>query len=200
MGTDINAYAEYTRNHEEPWFRGDPNRPALFFAEFSLSRDYALFDALGDGRNSQLASEDVGQRALFPPRGIPADLSLVVARQYYDLVIDSARPNAHFWPAHGCVTVVEAEERVHRGHAHFGNVVQDTHYSRSPPRTWKVVSKELWHTPSWLLLSEIHQAMRSHNISLTAVDWGFRVAVTCLSKIEDELGEGRVRLVFWFDD
>jgi hypothetical protein len=200
MGTSIHSFAEYADEGGKPTFSGSPDEPAWFFGQFSLSRDYALFDALGDGRNSQMAPEDVGQRALFASRSIPADISLETAWHYYDLVVESETPHPSFWPTGGSVSVSQAEERVRRGKAHYGKIVQKTHYGATAPRVWRVVSKEYWHTPSWLQLAEIRESLKHHCLVLGELPWDFRVALECLAKIEEGIAPSQVRLVFWFDN
>jgi hypothetical protein len=199
MGTDIHACVEFADESGRRSFSGRFEEPAWLFGKFSLLRDYALFDALGDGRNVQMAPQDVGERALYPPRGIPTDLSLAAAWEYYDLVIEDQTPHAGFWPKHGNVSASEAEERVRRG-AHLGKIAQTIHYGTTRPRTWAVVSKEYWHTPSWLSLLEVHQSLEHHRLPLTNLCWDFRALLRCLSEIEEQIGRGQVRLVFWFDN
>ncbi|SRR5260370_36858306 len=199
MGTDIHTFVEYADDNGRRSFSGRPEEPAWLFGKFSLLRDYALFDALGDGRNSQMAPEDVGERSLYPPRGIPPDLSLEAAWEYYDLVIEAQPPNAGFWPKHGCVSASQAQERVRQG-THFGSVAQTIHYGTTPARTWQAVSKEYWHTPSWLNLSEVHESLEHHALPLTARCWDFQAMLKCLSEIDEKIGSGQVRLVFWFDN
>jgi hypothetical protein len=199
MGTDIHAFVEYTNQSGERRFSGSPNDRALLLGHFSLSRDYALFDALGDGRNSQMAPEMVRQRALFPPRGVPGDMSLEAAREYYDLVVESQAPHVGFWPKHACVSADQAEERVRRGRAHMGIVAQTIGYRLTEPRIWHVVSKESWHTPSWLSLLETLQSLEYHRLSLAELPWDYRVLMKCLSEVEEQIGRGQVRLAFWFD-
>jgi hypothetical protein len=199
MGTDIHAFVEYADDRGRRTFTGRPEEPAWLFGKFSLSRDYALFDALGDGRNSQMLPEDVGERSLYPPRGIPADLSHEAAWEYYDLVVEDQTPHAMFWPKHGTVSAAQADERVRR-RGHLGSVVQTVHYGMTRPRTWQAVSKEYWHMPSWLSLREIHQSLDHHRLPLTELCWDFRALLKCLAAMEEQIGCGQVRLVFWFDN
>jgi hypothetical protein len=199
MGTDIHTFVEYAEEKGRRLFSGCPEEPAWFFGRFSLLRDYALFDALGDGRNSQMPPEDVCARALYPPRGIPPDISIPVAWEYYDLVVDAHPPHTGFWPKHGCVSASQTQERVGRG-AHVGSVTQRMQFGPTPPRTWQVVSKEYWHTPSWLSLLEVHQSLEHHRLPLTDLRWDFRAVLKCLSEIEEQIGRGQVRMVFWFDN
>jgi hypothetical protein len=199
MGTDIHTFVEYADDSGRRSFSGRPEEPAWLFGKFSLLRDYALFDALGDGRNSQMAPADIGKRALYPPRGIAPDLSLEAAREYYDLVVEAQTPHAGFWPKHGCVSVSQAHDRVQKG-AHFGSVVQTIHYGTTPPQTWHGVSKEFWHTPSWLTVEEVHQSLEHHRLSMTTLRWDFLAMLKSLSAIEEQIGRGQVRVVFWFDN
>jgi hypothetical protein len=146
MGTDIHAFVEYTDTDDGWPFSGTPEWPAYLLGSFNLQRDYELFDALGDGRNSLMLPEDVGKRALFPPRGVPPDLSLPVAQEYYDLVVGCELPSRGFWPRHGFVSLEEARPRLKVGVTLHGmpigrgTVVEGT-------RFWRVVAKAWGHTP-----------------------------------------------------
>jgi len=199
MGTDIHAFVEYSDDRGRRAFTGRPEEPAWLFGKFSLLRDYALFDALGDGRNSQMPPEDVGERSLYPPRGIPLDLSQETAWDYYDLVIEDQSPDAGFWPVHQHISANQAEERLRQG-AHEGSVAQTMHYGTTRPRMWRAVSRAYWHTPSWLTLQEIHLSLEHHRLPLMACRWDFRALLQCVTAIEEQVGRGQVRLVFWFDN
>jgi hypothetical protein len=199
MGTDIHTFVEYADDRGRRSFPARPEEPANFFGRFTLVRDYALFDALGDGRNSQMAPEDVGPRSLYPPRGIPADLSVQTASEYYDLVVEDQAPHAAFWPGHRCVNHDEAEERIRQG-AHGGQIVQSMHFGTTRPRTWRAVSRSCWHTPSWLLLHEIEESLNHHRLSPGELRWDFRALLKCLTSMEEQIGHGQTRLVFWFDN
>jgi len=200
MGTNIHAFVEYADDSRKRCFSRRAEEPAWCVARFSLSRDYALFDALGDGRNNQMEPKDVGQRALIPPRGIPVDLSLEAAWEYYDVIVESQQPHPGFWPNHGFVRSCEADERVQKCRSHLGNVVQNIQYGMNAPTTWHVVSKDYWHTPSWLLLPEIQQSMEHHHLSLEQRGWDFRAMMKCLTEMGALIGSEQVRLVFWFDN
>src|SRR5215467_1354959 len=115
MGTDIHAFVECADPDDGRAFSGTPEWPAYLLGSFNLLRDYELFDALADGRNSLMRPEDVGKRALFPPRGVPPDISLEAAREYYDLVVGRDLPDPRFWPRHGCVSLEDARPRLKEG-------------------------------------------------------------------------------------
>lgn len=199
MGTDIHSFVEYADDSGRGVFSGRPEEPAWLFGKFTLLRDYSLFDALGDGRNAQMAPQDVGKRSLFPPRGVPPDMSVEAAWEYYDLVVETCAPHALFWPSHGCVSVGQAQERVRQG-ARLGSVVQTMQFGAILPRTWRVIPKECWHTASWLTLPEIHQSLEHYRLPLTKLCWDFQALLKCLTVIEAQIGQGQTRLVFWFDN
>ena len=115
MGTDIHAFIECADPFRALPFSGTPDYPAYQLGSFSLLRDYELFDALGDGRNSLMSPKEVDKRALIPPGGVPPDISLQVAQEYYDLVVERDLPSRGFWPRHGCVSLEEARPRLKEG-------------------------------------------------------------------------------------
>jgi hypothetical protein len=199
MGTDIHVFVEYASDDGRQSFSSRPEKPAWCFGRFSLSRDYLLFDAIGDGRSSQMRREDVRRQSLYSPRGIPADVSRPVAWEYYDLVVESQSPYPMFWPAHGCVTASQAQDRVARGKSHEGTIAQAGDYGTTDPRIWRAVSKDCWHTPSWLTLAEILASLDHHRLPIAERQWDFRAVLRCLAEIEQAIGPGQVRMVFWFD-
>lgn len=195
MGTDIHAYLEYPPG--PGGFTGDLEQPAWLYAGYVIARDYDLFDALGDGHSSQLDPADAARKGLIPPRGVPADLSIGAGHDYFDLIPGSDRPHWSFWPEHACVSEAEARRRLESGACHGASVFQRY---RSPERSWRAVSRPGLHTPSWLYLDEIKQALRHFGRSDDALEWGFRVLLGTMTLLEAELGSERVRLVFWFDN
>ncbi len=197
MGTDIHAFVEYAHFDDGRSFSGTPESPARLLGSFNLLSDYDLFNALGDGRNSLMSPGDIAKRALFPPRGVPSDISLPVAREYYDLIVGRDLPSRWFWPRHGCVSLEEVRPRLKEGVTLYGTpigrgtVVDGT-------RSWRVVAKAHWHTPSWLTLQEIRQSLDHHGLAEAQLRWDFRALMTCLAEAQGN-GNRQVRLVFWFD-
>ncbi len=193
MGTDIHAFLEHRDNRGS--FSGRSDDPAFFFAKFALARDYLLFDALAGVRSRQFSSDDRGFAPLHEPRGIPDDLSLDVAWEYYDLIIEDGYPDPRFWPAPGCISMEEAETRP-RVDRHF--ISQTMFVGTSPPRSWSLVVKRNWFAASWLYLGEVTASLQHHYVSLGNLSWESRVLLASLSNIEEHLGHERARLVFWF--
>jgi len=62
----------------------------------------------------------------------------------------------------------------------------------------QTVSKLGWHTPSWLLTSEVEAAIGHHGLA-GSFRFDFRLLIQTMKTIEAELESERVRLVFWFD-
>lgn len=201
MGTDIHAFVEYASDDPHCGFSGDPSSPALLFGQFALSRDYSLFDALGDGRNSHFSESEIERHALVAPRGLPGDISHAVAREYYDLITDTDHPNAMFWPAHGCVSEAEAASRVAAGHSHYGTIEQDIHFGNGPSaRSWRLVSKPYWHTASWLNAQEVDASLDHFGLTADDLSLGFSAMLVAMRSLADHLNLDHVRLVFWFDN
>jgi len=196
MGTDIHAFIEYSN---EPTFSGLSGEPAYLFAGFQLIRDYRLFDALGDGRSSQLTADHASKPALYPPRGIPPDVSIMVARKYYRLIADSDIPHPSFWPRDHCISSKEADERIQQSKEVVATVQQTIFYGTTAPRSWSVIPRLHVFNPSWLFHHEIEEALQHADISSSEIGWDFRAVLTCLETVERDCGPMRVRLVFWFD-
>jgi hypothetical protein len=194
MGTDIHSFVEYANTPSGESFRGESAHPACLFAEFSISRNYELFDALANARSGQLGEGQASKGALFPPRGIPTDLSYRAAQSYFDLVKDTA-VNSSFWPQEGLVSQYEAIGRINSGEAHGGTVLHP--FGKS--QMCQTVSKPFWHTPSWLFPYEVDAALQHFGLT-GALHFDFRLLLEAMKMLEAEVGVGRVRLVFWFDN
>jgi hypothetical protein len=137
---------------------------------------------------------------------MPADVSLLAAQKYYDLIVEEdgtqqgRRPSEWFWPPHGRVLRSEAEQRVRSGKAHFGALADNLSGSVNAEKTWELVSGVGLHSPSWLTLSEIEQALAHFGIARGKLGFDFRAALACLAELDGALGAERSRLVFWFDN
>lgn len=191
MGTDIHAFVEHCHAQGgEPF--SDPDRIYSFNAgEFRISQDYDLFNALGDGRNYSLDEAARDQPALFSPRGLPQHISEEVANRYYHFV-DNRGFTITTWPALPTVTRQEAEQWVAENRAQYGKSLRST-------REIRRVSHPYWHSASWLTLQEIYQSLDSYNIQFDQLPLEFQIVVDIMKQFEQELGQGKTRLVFWFD-
>tara|TARA_R110002095_G_scaffold1297_8_gene6897 strand:- start:2544 stop:3143 length:600 start_codon:yes stop_codon:yes gene_type:complete len=198
LGTDINAFLEKTDREDSPSFSGIPHDQTWLFGKFCINRDYHLFDALANGRSVQFDPSEVERHALYPPRGIPADLSYDVAIEYYDLIMEPADIDSRFSTGYEFVSKSEAEIRVSTGRSHYGQVTALWPYSEKSP-LWSVVSKPYFHNPGWLTLEEIREALDHFKITMSEVDIEFRALLRAMEELDQESSPWHVRLTFWFE-
>ena len=218
MGTDIHAFIEFSLDRKVEAFSALDDVRALNAGEFFVSRNYDLFDALGDGRSRGVQPPDARpRRALHPPRGIPLVLSESVFRRYYvavlrdgeapgrvedgglDVPVETASPaDAERWLAEGLSHPGPAEQRW--VHWETGPDDKLRKVLNARPRGRLLVSNPNWHTPSWLLLAEIRAALRHASLELSELSPDFQLIVSAMSQLEHAYGHARTRLVFWFDN
>lgn len=142
------------------------------FAKLNLNRDYRLFASLADVRNCY----DIA--CPTKPKGLPADLSWRVKDACTLFVVDEEEADR------GYVTKLEADEWLRRG---ISVMMEE-----------KRISNPDWHTPSWLILSEINKAHAEY-IEKTGHTDG---ELSTIAVMLEELGKAYdgARLVFWFDN
>jgi len=197
MGCDIHLHVEYdisTRpgawRHvipaiqlpEEPFSRADFIR-SLSESEFFISRDYRLFAALAGVR--RLEGED--PEPLVAPRGFPAIACSDTVCGFFHYVCDDGEDVLDGRD----VTRQDADAYVARGRSFY----RDHHLK---PRG--LVSDPGWHTPTWLLVSEVRRALARFSIDPRDSAVEFLAVLAAAESLEAACGEGRVRLVFWFDN
>ncbi len=200
MGTDIHACLEYAGKSQKV-FSASPRKPANLFAHFKINRSYILFDALGNGRSSLFEPDEVEKKSLFPPRGIPADLSLDAAQKYYLGILDTKGSGSSFWPKDWSVTKEAAASLVKNNQSHYGTIYMHDDTS------WKVVSDPKYHAPGWLTYPEIKASLAHFDLPLdnsvaeqeNHLGWDFRLLMKTMEQLTKEIGEEKVRLTFWFD-
>jgi hypothetical protein len=69
-----------------------------------------------------------------------------------------------------------------------------------PARLYRLVSVPDWHTPSWLLESEVTAALAHVGHREDRLSTEFRAILKLMRFLEAELGPGCTRIVFWFDN
>jgi hypothetical protein len=176
MGCDIHAFLEVFSAPGAPF-------DSVFAGEANLPRDDAIFRALAGVRRA------AGNRLpLFPPRGLPRDLSEAAFEHFYRFVIHEADIPLY----RGCnyVTLTEAPpgERLPK-EAKPSGMTSVHGYVPDPD----------CHTPSFLFLTEIHDALRHAGLDAQRLAPEWRVAFETLGSAERLIGK-RARLVFWFDN
>lgn len=192
MGTDIHIYVEYDETGDPP-FSGvvieqtETERQvrgvikSFSEGQIYLSRDYRLFAALGGIKTDEMP--------LYIPRGLPKEFSEAVILDYYLPVVDIDEDD--LWSNENHVQRQAAIRWVERGLSHFIDSGLKPH---------GLVSKPDYHTPSWLTLIEIRQALVYKNIDTQTLPPDFQVLLVLMETLETHIGEGRTRLVFWFDN
>lgn len=190
MGTDIHAFVEVDSGGDEPFGDGADIR-CFNRGEFFVPNDYDLLNALGDGRSRSLDPEEVRRWALIPPRGLPSNTSPAVLDRYYHPVLGAGEqpdPVLSFWPNLPPVSREITDRWVGAGWSHLA------------PGSSVRVSHPDWHTPSWLLLTEVYAALSHFGIVVEGLAPEFRVVLRVMEEFEALLGSGRTRLVFWYDN
>ena len=66
--------------------------------------------------------------------------------------------------------------------------------------SFDLVSDPNWHTPSLLTRAEILRALEHFGLEVVSVPGEFQAILEAMKTLEGHYGEGRTRLVFWFDN
>lgn len=210
MGTDIHAFIEIDYFEEaEPFSNEDSIRP---FNEGELFwwRSYDLYNALGDGRNYHFDESRIEKHCLIPPRGLPAQMGSAVINRFFHVVDD----HGYFQDLHPDLRTVSskcADEWLAAGLSFPGPPLKIERLKRGPEELRRVSHPD-WHSPSWLTLPEIYDSLRHFGFdpasssrrswegSAESLSIEVVVSLQAMQSLEDCLGEGRTRLVFWFDN
>jgi len=211
MGTDIHAFIEVDCSSGDRPFESSYEIMSCTYGEFALPQNYRLFDALGDGRSYQFPDDNSRKRAKVPPRGIPLPLSRLVLNRYAHIIVNEkmdateiTRSLNGLIPELRAVTETEAEKWVMDGVSEFIDDVEHRIFSEGKVSSRRVSNPD-WHTASWLTLPEIEESLEYFDLALNRVDckddlFAFTIVVDTMRYIEKSRGEGRTRLVFWFDN
>ena len=170
MGCDIHAVVEY----KEYDSYSD-------FGEVNIRRDYELFSALAFGEGG--ITDDLPH----PPRGLPDDLSLKTHGLFY-------------WDA----------EELRKFYIEVGDEDADDFQPEEIAKGWgDWALKEYletgglpgpdWHTPSWLNLTELAEALAHAKLEVGKQSSSFRAVLAAMEVLSESRGPDKVRLVFWFD-
>lgn len=175
MGCDIHGFLEVSH------FEGAACA-ALFAGEAYLPRDYAVFDALAGVRGNR------DRPPLFAPRGLPLDISEAAFENFFSFVIDEA--DVSLWRGYNWVTIDEVSTTDRFPMEIKPSGMRSKHgYVPNPD----------WHTPSYLLIDEIHAALAHAGITEGQLAPEWRFTIDTLSNAQRQLAK-RARLVFWFDN
>lgn len=202
MGTHIVVFIEIDFGGVVPPFSDPTQIYSLTEGSFLLDRDYRLFDALAGGRSHLLSHEDrdADRIPLISPRGVPSPCSLVVASNYYRLILapDDRLPDRHFWDKEKCIPSTVADQWTQAGQSIRATVLQWVN-SDVEGRTWPVVSLPHLSSPGWLKLDEVDRSLKHHGLDLSETVSTFRILRSAMKSAIEEHHNDRVRLVFWFE-
>ena len=186
MGADIHTFIEYAYVRES-----DDERPESWYSfggRINPSRDYEMFALLANVR---------GIGALYPPRGVPDQLSWTTRDAFYMTVLHEPRldfANNPLPAEEGEVSAETAAGWVARGYSR---------YEGTDPTTGRPlrITHPDWHSPSWLTLSEFDRVLAAHKRNTIGgrVHPGWLALRAALKAFDDAPGF-KARLVFWFDN
>ena len=180
MGCDIHLYIEIYSGNGSP-FSKEEHIAGFNNGDIYVPRHYYLFDALAGVRHNQ------GNTCLIPAKGIPKKISHEVMQDYYQYVFDE---NEEYWDD-DYAKRVWADEWVRKGQSEY----RDHHLKK---KGW--VSCPDWHTPSYLVLNEVNDAIDHKEIDRSELSREFRIILSLLNAAEIEYGKNNARAVFWFDN
>jgi len=208
MGTIIHPFIEYdiSVENESPFCPapdGHVEIRAFNTGEFFTFSDYELFDALAFGRSFDMGGRADGKRPLYPPRGLPANVTRTVLLRYYHVVADPDYqknrfdPTVYWYGSLPSVSRQEALDWVSQGWSQWGNNLRESPPSRTPI-SFDLVSNPNWRNPSWLTHNEILKSLNHFQLEVELVPPEFQVILDAMLGLEKHYGTGKTRLVFWF--
>jgi len=149
------------------------------FAEVSIARDYKLFAAIAFGDGG--ITDDLP----YPPRGLPPDHSLRASDLFFIEADELKKIEAE---------VDRDEEFLPEEEAKAWGDWAVEKYTK-----YKLLPGPDWHTPSWLRLGELEEALKCAGLHIEEQSPEFRAVVSSMQVLSEAYGGENVRLVFWFD-
>jgi hypothetical protein len=149
-----------------------------FFSSYSkvdIARNSRLFEAL----------------KTFPPRGLPESIGHFTEQAFFLYVIGPEEETGHKGESY--ILLAEADEYVSGGKSFYKKIKQMVY-----EKSW--VSNPDYFDASWLTLAELETVLeRYQQKDGNTVNWDFLVVLETMRSIEKHVGQGKTRLVFWFD-
>ena len=121
------------------------------------------------------------------PKGLPDKISYTVQGRHFVMVADPEKEQS--WVGVEYVTRAKAEAWIAKGRSYY---YEDEHSKDS----W--VSWPDWWDPSWLTLEEVEEVLHKY-MGCEHQNFEFLVLVDTMRSLEKHMGEGKSRLVLWFD-
>ncbi len=173
MGCDIHLVIEYEKYD---WGFVD----AFTEGEVHIARDYDLVSAIAFGDGG--ITDDLP----YPPRGIPTNCSYNVKNLFFT----TAGEFKQFLIETGQAEEVYKPEEIAKS---WGDWALKEYLERGSLPAAEV------HTPSWLNLRELKEALGHAGLEITKQSPEFQAVIAAMQVLADHYGPEKVRIVFWFD-
>lgn len=149
------------------------------FGVVNIDRDYELFSAIAFGDGG--ITDDLP----YPPRGLPPDHSMQVGDLFF-MESDEIRKLPGY--------LEESEQFQPKEIAEAWGP-----WALKEFLAYGVLPNPDWHTPSWLDLKELKEALSRAGLKLEDQSPEFRSVIAAMQTLSESYGTDKVRLVFWFD-
>ncbi|QDT47209.1 hypothetical protein Pan258_12400 [Symmachiella dynata] len=211
MGTSIHAFIEVDYSEQSMPFVTSKTVSAFNDGELLLTGNPQVLDALGDGVNYHFPGDRSRKRALHSPRGLPPMLSFPVFNRFAHIIVKGDTDVHYFnsnlsWLSPGLPAVTQevAQRWVDDGYSIYIGCPWRIVFGAGKVCKERVSHPD-WHSPSWLTLPEIFDSLDYFDLSIMEMkddqrEMMFPIVVNVMEQIEAKLGDGRTRLVFWFDN
>ncbi|MEM6468535.1 MAG: hypothetical protein AAF802_03120 [Planctomycetota bacterium] len=181
MGTDIHAFIEYDLG-EDIAFSDLGDVQSFNNGELFMRADYLLFDRLAGARAHSVELEYC-EEMMFQPRGLPEHCSDAVVRRFHVAIESRVNESMLEIP----VPLVPVAKQVEFLASAAPAILYDSD---------QLFPNPYWHSASWLTLAEVMEVKDVHGDANPE----FNAMLTLMQSLEHDLGFGRSRLVFWFDN
>lgn len=191
MGVEMHAFIEIDSYSGQPFSNSD-SIEIFNKGEFLILRHPQLFDAMANGFSFKHDS-DPATKALIPPRGLPDPVSRSVDERYHLFVVPESST---------------CDERNYTFRCSIGQAAVDRLSLNliplpkdwSPSRLRGRVINPNWHCASWLFPDEWSASLAHARLEWKDLSLAVRMIRAAMAEAESQLGNRRVRLVFWFDN
>lgn len=146
-----------------------------WFAEIDLPRDYALFSAIAFGEGG--VTDDLP----YPLRGLPHNVSL----KTHELFYMGAQEYKDLMAEFGIEEDIDLESMAD--------------WERTAYLSTGAVRGPDWHTPGWLNVTELLEALEKGGIISEKQSPEVKAMLSAMKILVENYGVENVRFVFWFD-
>lgn|GEM_PF-2887083 len=187
-GSDIHVCVDYFKTpkgaarRREAKSNGPIRGCPVIVDSFRIPRNYRLFAALAGVRNIE------GHSIRFQPRGLPDDCDYTIRSKFYMEVFSRETPVEQYRGGYKWCYQDEAESLCDR----YGLEVETYDLIR-------LIRDPDLHTPGFLQLNEIDQALKHAEYDVSEASYEFRLIRDIMCSLDDQYGKQCSRLIFWFD-